>query len=265
MSKNTNEIINQVLFSEHMTAIVSDTFWYIICIYFKNPNDFKTTIDNLLDRLAANFVSLFLDFELNITRNEEMSGNGNSKKLSTKLVKPVGKNADKNKLLKCFIDADLERKNVKKKLFTKFYDIVAQAVCYSLFYAFPKSRTQFDIELITKMMQKLSELFNGIQISKVYCDHWNLDLGTGNEIKKLMDSIIKLEFMKQKENSNNTEEHPKEKKQKSKKIDREVHIIQYSPLFERYLGTHKYETVNSVKKWRMLITNREDAHKQYAK
>lgn len=38
-------------------------------------------------------------------------------------------------------------------------------------------------------------------------------------------------------------------KNKRKKI-----IMKYSPLVERYLMTHKYETMNNVRGWKMLLT-----------
>ena len=34
--------------------------------------------------------------------------------------------------------------------------------------------------------------------------------------------------------------------------------MRYSPLVERYLITHNYETINNVKKWKMLLTQRTE-------
>jgi hypothetical protein len=34
--------------------------------------------------------------------------------------------------------------------------------------------------------------------------------------------------------------------------------MRYSPLVERYLMTHNYETINNVKKWKMLLTQRTE-------
>jgi hypothetical protein len=37
--------------------------------------------------------------------------------------------------------------------------------------------------------------------------------------------------------------------------------MKYSPLVERYLMSHKYETMNNVREWKMLLTQRrEGAH-----
>jgi len=39
-----------------------------------------------------------------------------------------------------------------------------------------------------------------------------------------------------------------------KKSNRERIHMKYSPLVERYLITHKYETMNNVREWKMLLT-----------
>ena len=41
--------------------------------------------------------------------------------------------------------------------------------------------------------------------------------------------------------------------------------MKYSPLVERYLKTHKYETMNNVRGWKMLLTQRTEAHKEVDK
>jgi hypothetical protein len=35
--------------------------------------------------------------------------------------------------------------------------------------------------------------------------------------------------------------------------------MKYSPLVDRYLFTHKYETMNNVRGWKMLLTQKTDA------
>jgi hypothetical protein len=37
--------------------------------------------------------------------------------------------------------------------------------------------------------------------------------------------------------------------------------MRYSPLVERYLFTHNYETINNVSKWTMLLTQRTEINK----
>jgi len=38
--------------------------------------------------------------------------------------------------------------------------------------------------------------------------------------------------------------------------------MRYSPLVERYLLTHKYETMNNVRGWKMLMTQRTEAQRE---
>ena len=38
--------------------------------------------------------------------------------------------------------------------------------------------------------------------------------------------------------------------------------MKYSPLVDRYLFTHKYETMNNVRGWKMLLTQKTDAQTQ---
>ena len=38
--------------------------------------------------------------------------------------------------------------------------------------------------------------------------------------------------------------------------------MRYSPLVERYLLTHKYETMNNVSGWKMLMTQRSEAQRE---
>jgi len=40
--------------------------------------------------------------------------------------------------------------------------------------------------------------------------------------------------------------------------------MKYSPLVERYLMSHKYETMNNVREWKMLLTQRREAGKSGA-
>jgi len=78
-------------------------------------------------------------------------------------------------------------------IFTYFYDLISQAVFFSLFFAYPKSRTKFDINLIFKLLKEFARLFNGPRIRSptlALLSHWTLDLGTGNIIENLRHSIF---------------------------------------------------------------------------
>ena len=70
----------------------------------------------------------------------------------------------------------------KERFFKGFYDIISQSVFYSLFYAFPKSRSSLTDEMKRKLLNIFSKLFTGMKIKSAKYDHWSLDLGTGNAV-----------------------------------------------------------------------------------
>lgn len=123
---------------EHADALISDSFWYVICKVFKKKEDYESHREFLLDRMAANFVSFTL---VDVAK----------------------------------VDATL-----KEKFFINFYDIIAQSVFYSLFYAFPKSRSSLTDDMKRKLLNIFSKLFSGMKIKSAKFEHWSLDLGTGN-------------------------------------------------------------------------------------
>jgi hypothetical protein len=43
---------------------------------------------------------------------------------------------------------------------------------------------------------------------------------------------------------------------KANRTKRDIVHMKYSPLVERYLKAHKYETMNNVREWKMLLTQR---------
>lgn len=151
----------KILEEEHIIALIADSFWYIICKFFKLADideeklkvdeeyakkikEYQRKQDLLLDRLAANFVSFFINF-----RSKETL------------------------------------------IFKALSDLIAQAVFFSLFFAYPKSRARFDIPLIFQLLEEFAELFNGPRIRNPtvdLIDHWLLDLGTGNIILNLKQS-----------------------------------------------------------------------------
>mmetsp|Transcript_41831 Transcript_41831/g.30721 ORF Transcript_41831/g.30721 Transcript_41831/m.30721 type:complete len:80 (-) Transcript_41831:495-734(-) len=68
----------------------------------------------------------------------------------------------------------------KEKFFKNFYDTVAQAVYYSLFYAFPKSRSLLNEEMKRKLLNIFSKLFTGMKIQSADFAHWQLKQGAGS-------------------------------------------------------------------------------------
>jgi len=68
----------------------------------------------------------------------------------------------------------------KERFFRTFYDTMAQSVFYSLFYAYPKSRSQLNDETKRNLLNIFSHMFTGVEIKSAKFEHWDLDLGTGN-------------------------------------------------------------------------------------
>jgi hypothetical protein len=137
--------------------------------------------------------------------------------------------------------------DAKKQFFKKFYDIISQAVYYSLFYAYPKSRKRLDETFMRKLLNTFSELFTGTVIHSATFTHWE-DVGASSFISK------------SKQNGKNGKDPSLADGDinKNTKCRRENLYMRYSPLVERYLITHNYETINNVKKWQMLLTQRHE-------
>jgi hypothetical protein len=155
----------KVLELSHVNALIADSFWYTICRSFKlkDINESKLTSDTeypiqiekwkkkkelLLDRLAANFVSFFINY-----------------------------------------------RSKQKFVFKVLSDLIAQAVFFSLFFAYPKSRSRFDINLIFELLEEFARLFNGARIripTLELIEHWKLDLGTGDIIENLRQSMSNI-------------------------------------------------------------------------
>ncbi|KRW99570.1 hypothetical protein PPERSA_13150 [Pseudocohnilembus persalinus] len=143
--------------------------------------------------------------------------------------------------------------------FKTYFDIVAQAVLYAFFYAFPKSRREFDNDLKRDLVAWFSEEFTGIPIlnsEKQYWSKWNLYLlGQGNILKP-----------KEKQNYSKDGDEVTQKKQSSylpsiplkgitNKRNKRNHMnIRFSPIVERYLKSYKYKTRNTIQKFKMKFT-----------
>lgn len=101
-----------------------------------------------------------------------------------------------------------------------------------------------------KLLNIFSRLFTGMKIKSAKYEHWSLDLGTGNI---LQGNMIKKGPGAKKEDIS-LADIDKKKGKIMKKSNRERIHMKYSPLVERYLLTHKYETMNNVREWKMLLT-----------
>ena len=91
-----------------------------------------------------------------------------------------------------FIASCANINNSDKDLFFQIYfDIVAQGVFYSFFYAFPISRRAFDDCYKKYIFSQFTTFFTGLKISHKsqfkkdwkFIEDWCLDLGAGNVLK----------------------------------------------------------------------------------
>ena len=219
---------------EHVDAIISDSFWYIICRVFKQ-SQYIAHEEIFLDRIAANYVSFTLHDEFMGDAEDLTSTNKRGQKL---------KNAN-NKHYK--------KLNMKDAFFKHFYNAIAQSVFCSLFFAYPKSRSKLNEEIKRELLDIFSELFTGTQIKSASYDHWNIEIGSsnvlaGNQKDKKNEKPLTLADVKTSKNASRTK--------------RDMVHMKYSPLVERYLKAHKYETMNNVREWKMLLTQRTGIQKE---
>eukprot|EP00357_Protocruzia_adherens_P017981 CAMPEP_0114995574 /NCGR_PEP_ID=MMETSP0216-20121206/13810_1 /TAXON_ID=223996 /ORGANISM="Protocruzia adherens, Strain Boccale" /LENGTH=418 /DNA_ID=CAMNT_0002359641 /DNA_START=8 /DNA_END=1264 /DNA_ORIENTATION=- len=203
--------------SPQSTAIICDSFWLVICKLFKT-GQYIDTEELLLDRIAANYVSLF-------------------------------------------VKVDKDFKNI---FFEYYFDALAQSVFYSLFYAYPKSRTKFNDDFKKALVELFSETLTGIKVSGATTKKWRLDLGAGDVLAQ-----------------NSTQKSRKKKEEASflPELDsdttrsfcggyHEKKRLHYSPLVRRYLSAHRYQTVNCVQPWKKTFgqrrRNQDDIDKKFS-
>ena len=123
--------------TEHCDALISDAFWYYICVEYKvkesdtSGKDYSAHIEFLLDRMAANYVSYTL------------------------------------------LEDPRIQKEVKEKYFEKFYNHLSQAVYHCLKAAFPKNRNTIETATTKRnLLNTFSELFTGMQIHSSKFTQW---------------------------------------------------------------------------------------------
>eukprot|EP00743_Colponemidia_sp_Colp-15_P001681 GILK01001837.1.p1 GENE.GILK01001837.1~~GILK01001837.1.p1 ORF type:complete len:407 (-),score=59.98 GILK01001837.1:124-1344(-) len=72
----------------------------------------------------------------------------------------------------------------KDSFFARYPDAVAQSIFYSLYLAFPKSRSKFTAPFRTDLLVMLSEWMSGLRPAQPSTRHWKLDLGAGNVLRQ---------------------------------------------------------------------------------
>lgn len=121
--------------------------------------------------------------------------------------------------------------------FDSFYDCAAQAVYYSMFLAFPKSRSKLNTENYKqKIFSTVSELVTGIAVSSQSYNRWELILSSKNV---LAPALAQCEF-------STVLQRPR----------RGLVHLHCSPLMQRYLDEKRYQVRNSVPARQMKYTFR---------
>ena len=137
----------------------------------------------------------------------------------------------------------------KGPFFSNYFDLVAQATLYAMFFAYPKSRSKFNtLEFQRDLYKLFAEMFTGLKVCNKSYSAWRLDLGAGNVLRKEDKAKDKQGLLPP------LEEH--------KVSHRMVLDMRYSPLVQQYLQTRKYAAINAVKPWRMLYTLRNEEREQ---
>ena len=141
----------------------------------------------------------------------------------------------------------IEHKNApleaKRRYFCKFYNYLAQAVYHALKLAFPKDRKEIETATTKRrLLNMFSLLFTGITVHSAKFSNWNESSGASQPTIDEPEATVSLA---------DTKKTPGGGPIKSK---RQQITMRHSTLVERYLKTHKYETFNNLRGWKMMLT-----------
>ena len=127
-------------------------------------------------------------------------------------------------------------KNYRDEFYKSYCDNIAQAVFFSVFFAFPKSRSLVLTEdFLRDFIDLVSGELTGFPVCNNAYEHWVFDLGAGNIMEKVVKSQSKPLW-----------------KSASGKLR-----IRYTPVMERYLCSHKYQSCNQIKNWNLRVSKRD--------
>lgn len=137
----------------------------------------------------------------------------------------------------------------KDQFFVKFYNHLAQAVYHALKLGFPKNRSMIETpETKRKLLNTFSLLFTGVVIHSAKFTRWTDQKNVSHQEEDC--TGVTLADIKRPAGGGPIKSKP-------------VHsVFRYSSIVERYLATHKYETFNNVKGWKMLLTHNTEAQKE---
>jgi len=234
------EFLKKPALRELIDALISDSFWFVICFFqSKNENYMKSEDDDL----KSSKVKIY-------TKIEQIN-------LISEILCRMSCNYFKFFIRVC--DMGQTRKN--DSALNSFKNFMSHSVFYSIYLAFPKSRHLFNEEFRNRIVYFFTYLFNGLVSENNFVElQWGLDLGKGNiiennikskdtipmnlpnmsELQILIDRILNKDKYK-----------GKMKKKKFKKRDEVNSDILNTPLYRIYAETNKFETLNLVKPIKM--------------
>ena len=234
-----SEFIKNKALGELINALISDSFWFIVCFFqSKNENYIKTEDDmqNSKSKISS--------------KNDQIN-------LISEILTRISCN-----YFKFFIRvADLGPIRKHDSALNSFKNFMSHSVYYSIYLAFPKSRHLFNEEFRNRIVYFFTYLFNGLVSENNFVElHWELDLGKGNIIEnnsKEKDIVpMKLPTMTELQSlidkiMNKNKFKGKMKKNKKKRKEEVNTDILNTPLYRIYAETHKFETLNLVKPIKM--------------
>ena len=234
------EFLKKPALRELIDALISDSFWFIVCFFQRKNENFMKSED---DDLKAPKIKMY-------TKSEQT-------KIISEILCRMSCNYFKFFIRVC--DMGPTRKN--DSALNSFKNFMSHSVFYSIYLAFPKSRDLFNEEFRNRIVYFFTYLFNGLVSENNFVElQWGLDLGKGNiiennikskdalsmnlpnmsELQVLIDQILNKDKYKK-----------KIKKKKFKRRDEVNSDILNTPLYRIYAETNKFETLNLVKPIKM--------------
>ena len=232
------EMIKKPALSELVDALISDSFWFVVCFFqSKNENYNKSEDDSQTSKI-------------------KLPSKAEQYKTITEILYRMSCNYFKFFIRVC--DLGPTRRN--DSALNSFKNFMSHSVYYSIYLAFPKSRHLFNEEFRNRIVYFFTYLYNGLVSENNFVElQWGLDLGKGNIIEnntKTKDVIpMNLPNMTELQllidmTLNKDKYKGKTKKKKMRRDEVNTDILN-TPLYRIYAESNKFETLNLVKPIKM--------------
>jgi hypothetical protein len=145
----------------------------------------------------------------------------------------------------------------KDFFFRRYYDAISQAVLFSMFLAYPKSRVKFTDEFRRDLMLRFAKWTTGIEPEFVDTSHWKLNLGGGDVLQSTQttQSSVKLPIA---DASKSGALIGRQRESLARRAPRPVQQLRYSPLVEHFLRKKRYHSSNLIQPLSMALTSAEE-------